>query len=213
MVVREGLGLFSGVHMFNMCTRNTRGLHTAMHNSIVHTENGFQGVPVAVAHRGKRSDQDTTMFSGTSARSNTERRMYGPIYVGRVSKNQDSEKHRSNIDIHARVACRCHLRFISNSFSTLCNLLNLHLADPKVDDSSRALLKFVRSFTANKINGTRHQPLLHAIRNIFVFVLVGPASSIVLIYIYSCIQNPMLTDSLTRSRAKYIVCGDVREHN
>ena len=32
----------------------------------------------------------------------------------------------------------------------------------------------VRSLTANKISGTRHQPLLHAIRNIFVFVLVLP---------------------------------------
>ena len=32
----------------------------------------------------------------------------------------------------------------------------------------------VRSFTANKISGTSHQPLLHAIRNIFVFVLVLP---------------------------------------
>ena len=32
----------------------------------------------------------------------------------------------------------------------------------------------VRSFTATKINGTRHQPLLHAIRNMFVFVLVLP---------------------------------------
>ena len=28
----------------------------------------------------------------------------------------------------------------------------------------------VRSFTVNKIRGTRHQPLLHAIRNLFVFV-------------------------------------------
>ena len=34
----------------------------------------------------------------------------------------------------------------------------------------------VRSFTANKISGTRHQPLLHDIRNITfsVFVLVLP---------------------------------------
>ena len=27
-----------------------------MHNSIVHTEHGFPGVPVAVADRGKRND-------------------------------------------------------------------------------------------------------------------------------------------------------------
>ena len=32
----------------------------------------------------------------------------------------------------------------------------------------------VRSFTANKISGMRHQPLLHAICNSFVFVLVLP---------------------------------------
>ncbi len=32
----------------------------------------------------------------------------------------------------------------------------------------------VRSFTANKISGTRHQSLLHAISNIFVFVSVLP---------------------------------------
>ena len=48
-----------------------------MHNITVHTENGFRGVPVAVAYRGKRSDHATTMFSGTSALSpfNIERRM------------------------------------------------------------------------------------------------------------------------------------------
>ena len=31
----------------------------------------------------------------------------------------------------------------------------------------------VRSFTVNKISGTRHRPLLHAIRNLFVFVEYG----------------------------------------
>ena len=62
----------------------------------------------------------------------------------------------------------------------------MHLADPKVDDFPfyiqsailYALLKLlcfrsfmlVRSFTVNNISGTRHQPLLHAIRNLFVFV-------------------------------------------
>ena len=34
-------------------------------------------------------------------------------------------------------------------------------------------------FTANKISGTRHQPHLHAIRNIFVFVLVLPPIEII----------------------------------
>ena len=43
-----------------------------MHNSIVHTENGFRGV----ADRGKRCDQPTTMSSAKSALSpfNTEQR-------------------------------------------------------------------------------------------------------------------------------------------
>ena len=31
-------------------------------------------------------------------------------------------------------------------------------------------IMLVRSFTVNKIRGMRHQPLLHAIRNLFVFV-------------------------------------------
>ena len=70
-----------------------------MHNSIVHTENGFRGVPVAVAYRGKRSDQVTTMFSGMSALSlfNTERRW--PRF-----QKPGFRKHRSNIDIHASLA-------------------------------------------------------------------------------------------------------------
>ena len=38
----------------------------------------------------------------------------------------------------------------------------------------------VRSFTANTISGTRHQPLLHAIglRNMFVFVVLPPIEMI-----------------------------------
>ena len=76
---------------------------------------------------------------------------------------------------------------MSTLVSTLRNLLNLHLADPKVDDFPfsiqsailYALLQFmlcfrssmlVRSLTVNNISGTRHQSLLHAIRNLFVFV-------------------------------------------
>ena len=62
--------------------------------------------------------------------------------------------------------------------------MNLHLAHPKVDDFPFSIQSailcadmlcfrstmLVRSFTVNKIRGTRHQPLLHAIRNLFVFV-------------------------------------------
>ena len=78
MVVREGLDYFPGCTCLTLMYPGTHiyGLHTAMHNSIVHTENSLRDVPVAVAYRGKRSDQATTMFSGTSALSpfNTERR-------------------------------------------------------------------------------------------------------------------------------------------
>ena len=54
--------------------RSSEHTPTAMHSSIVHTENGFRGI--AVADRGYRSDQSTTMSSGTSALSpfNTEQR-------------------------------------------------------------------------------------------------------------------------------------------
>ena len=135
MVVREGFGIFSGAHLL--------GLHTAMHNSSVHTENGFRGVPVSVAYRGKVSDQATTMFSGTSARSpfNTERRRPTLATFPKTRIQKTSFKYW-----HPRVACRCHLRFISNLFSTLRNLLNLHLADPKVDDSSQFSLPFYTLF-------------------------------------------------------------------
>ncbi len=95
-------------------------------------------------------------------------------------------KHGSNIDIHASLAVVTFV-FISTLVSTLCNLLNLHLADHKVDDFpfsiqsvilyalQKLMLCFrsamlVRSFTVKKISGTRHQPLLHGIRNLFVFV-------------------------------------------
>ena len=79
---------------------NTR-IHAEMHNSIVYIENGFRGVPVAVAYA----------------------------------------------------------------------LLKLMLC------FRSAML--VWSFTVNKISGTRHQPLLHAIRNVFVFVCVQPPIGII----------------------------------
>ena len=74
----------------------------AMHNSIVHTKNGFRGVPVAVAYRGKRSDQATTMFSGTSALCRLTQNGVG-LRSPRFQK-PGFRKHRSNIDIHASLA-------------------------------------------------------------------------------------------------------------
>ena len=65
VVIKEGWSSTRDFTIFiTFATRNTRiDLHTAMHNSIVHTENGFRGVPVAVADCGKHSDQSTTMSS------------------------------------------------------------------------------------------------------------------------------------------------------
>ena len=117
MVVRKGLDYY-----ITCALRNTR---------IVQTENGFRGVPVAVADRGKRSDQSTTstMSSGTSVLSpfNTEQRTLAAFPKTRIQKTSFKYWHR-------HVACRCHLRFISTLVSTLRDLLNLHLADPKVDE-------------------------------------------------------------------------------
>ena len=89
-------------------------------------------------------------------------------------------KYRPNIDIHTSLAV---VTFI---FFPLLSLpfLNLHLADPKVDDFPFSIqsailcadmlcfrsIMLVRSFTVNKIRGTRHQPHLQAIHNLIVFV-------------------------------------------
>ena len=167
--------------------RNKRilyGLHTAMHNSIVHTENGFRGVQVAVAYRGKRSDQ---CFQ---ARPHSRRLTQNGVGL-RWPRFQKTgiRKHRSNIDIHASLAVVTFVLFpiYSLPFATsliyilqtpkLTSLLNSvyhSIRSSEVDMSCFHSAMFVRSFTANKISGTRHQPLLHAIRNIFVFVSVLP---------------------------------------
>ena len=166
-----------------------------MHNSSVHTENGFWAVPVAVAYRGKRSDQATTMFSGTSARSpfNTERRR--PTLAA-FPKKQDSENIVQILTYTRRLSLSpsFYFQFIlypsqpleSNNKVTSCRpqswwLFSIqsrplyhYIRYSEVDMLCFRSVMLVRSFTANKSSGTRHQPLLHAIRNIFVFVLVLP---------------------------------------
>ena len=56
----------------------------------------------------------------------------------------------------------------------LLNSVYHYIRSSEVDMLCFRSFTLVRSFTANKISGTHHQPLLHAIRNIFVFVLVLP---------------------------------------
>ena len=112
------------------------------------------------------------MSSGTSALSpfNTEQRRPTLATFRKTRIQKTSFKYW-----HPRVACRCHLRYstlVSSLVFTLRNIFNLHLADPKVDDFPisiqsailYALLKLmlcfrsamlVRSFTVNKISGTR----------------------------------------------------------
>ena len=57
---------------------------------------------------------------------------------------------------------------------TLLNSVYHSIRCSEVDMLCFRSVMLVRSFAANKISGTRHQPLLHAKRNIFVFVLVLP---------------------------------------
>ena len=98
-------------------------------------------------------------------------------------------KHRSNIDIHASLAVVTfvlfpiyYLPFATSSIyilptpklMTLLNSVNHSIRYSEVDMLCFRSVMLVRSFTVNKISGTSHQPLLHAIRNIFVFVLVLP---------------------------------------
>ena len=153
-----------------------------MHNSRVHTENGFRGVPVAIAYRGKRSDQATTMFSGMSTRSpfNTERRR--PTLAA-FPKKQDSENIIQILTSTRRLPLSpsFYFQFLFTTLQPLApklmNLLNsayhsIHCSE--VDMLCFRSVMLVRSFAANKISGTRHQSLLHVMRNIFVFVLVMP---------------------------------------
>ena len=109
MVIQEGFDYF-----ITCALRNTH-IVTAMHrpNSIVHTENGFRGVPVAVADRGKRSDQSATMSLAAfpATMSLFPRLIYlitRPIANRDISRpglmKPGSIKHHSNIDIHTLLA-------------------------------------------------------------------------------------------------------------
>ena len=65
MVIREGLDYFPWCTCLTCAPRNTRAyIRQCVTASIVHTEHGFRGVPVAVSYRGKRSDQATTVCRG-----------------------------------------------------------------------------------------------------------------------------------------------------
>ena len=58
---------------------------------------------------------------------------------------------------------------------TLLNSVYHSIRSSELDLLCFRSVMLVRSFAANKISGTGHRPLLHAIRNIVVFVLVRPA--------------------------------------
>ena len=62
---------------------------------------------------------------------------------------------------------------------TLLNSVYHSIRSSEVDMLCFRSVMLVRSFTANKISGTRHQPLLHATHNSFVFVLVLPPIEII----------------------------------
>ena len=62
----------------------------------------------------------------------------------------------------------------TSKLMTLLNSVYHSISSSEVDMLRFRSVMLVRSFTANTISGTRHQPLLQAIRNIFVFVLVLP---------------------------------------
>ena len=121
MVVHEVLDYYN-----IMCPPQHTYPHTAMHKLITVSSTlkmAFGGVPVAVADHGKRSDQSTTMSSGTSAFTpfNTEQSTLAAFPETRIQKT--SFKY-----CHLHVACHCHLRFISTLVSTLYHLQPLEYA-------------------------------------------------------------------------------------
>ena len=112
-----------------MCTTEHTYPHTAIHNSSIHTENGFRDVPVVVADRGKRSDQSATMYSVMSALSPFNHRI---AYVGRVSKNQNPENMFQILTSTRRLPLSPSSYFHFSLYPS--RPLNLHLADPKDED-------------------------------------------------------------------------------
>ena len=83
--------------LYNMCTPEHTYPHTAMHNSSVHTENGFRGVPVVV------TDRATNPLQCLQARPHSRRLTQNSVRSPRFQK-PGSRKHRSNIDIYTSLA-------------------------------------------------------------------------------------------------------------
>ena len=86
---------------------------------------------------------------------------------------------------------------------TLLNSVYHSIRSSEVDMLCFRSVMLVRSFTANKISGTCHQPHLHAIRNIFVFVLVLPP--IEMICKMCCLHRTFIHQSFWNTR-----CGRPR---
>ena len=158
-----------------------------MHNSIVHTENGFRGVP-----RGSRVTQRPihyNVFRHVRTLAVLTRNNVGLLW--RVSKKQDSENIVLILTSTGRLPLSPSFHFHpshpveSASFRPQSGWLSLlHPVFHSICSSEVDMLCFpsallVRLFTVNKISGTRHQPLLHSIRNLFVFVWVLPPIGII----------------------------------
>ena len=88
---------------------------------------------------------------------------------------------------------------------TFLNSVYHSIRSSEVDMLCFRSVMLVRSFTANKISGTRHQPLLHAIRNIVVFVLVLPPIDMI------CKMCGPTSDIHSTVVLEYAMCSSSRE--
>ena len=120
MVVREGFDYYA---LYNMCP--PEHTPTAMHNSIVHTRNGFRGVAVA----------DRECPQGRPHSRHLTQNSVG-ICWPRFKKTGFRTENIVLIILLFTYTRRLplSLSFYVHLVSTIRNLLNLHLADPNVDD-------------------------------------------------------------------------------
>ena len=121
------------------------------------------------------------MFSGMSARSPFKERRR--LTLAAFPKKQDSENIFQIVTSTPRLPLSSSFYFqfilypsqpLAPKLMTLLNSVYQSIRCSEVYMLCFRSVMLVWPFAANKISGTRHQPLLHAMRNIFVFVLVLP---------------------------------------